>query len=111
MKLINHLSDEDKAGNLTGSEESTHVDIYHLPPHPDDKYQALPIEFKVSIVGAGISGLYAAMILDHLGISYDILEAAPRPGGCILTHYFSTKKHDYYNISAMLFPNVPPMER
>ncbi|KAL8954714.1 MAG: hypothetical protein Q9193_007122, partial [Seirophora villosa] len=51
------------------------------------------------------------MILDHLSIPYDILEAAPRPGGRILTHYFSTQKHDYYDIGAMRFPNVPPMER
>lgn len=82
-----------------------------LPPRPEAKSQDLPAGTKVCIVGAGISGLYAALILDHLGVPYDILEAADRAGGRILTHYFSTRKHDYYDIGAMRFPNVPPMER
>lgn len=110
-KLINRLSDQSKAGKLTGPDGSVHVDPDHLPPRPDEKSVAFPSDAKVCIVGAGIAGLYSAMILDHLNIPYDILEAAPRPGGRILTHYFSTKKHDYYDIGAMRFPNVPPMER
>ena len=75
-----------------------------LPPRREDQSQDLPAGTKVCIVGAGISGLYAALILDHLEVSYDILEAADRPGGRILTHYFSTRKHDYYDIGAMRFP-------
>ncbi|KAL8648934.1 MAG: hypothetical protein Q9210_004698 [Variospora velana] len=110
-KLINRLSDQSRAGNLTGPDGSVQVDPDHLPPRPDEKSLAFPSDAKVCIVGAGIAGLYSAMILDHLNIPYDILEAAPRPGGRILTHYFSTKKHDYYDIGAMRFPNVPPMER
>lgn len=58
---------------------------------------------KVCIVGAGISGLYIAMILDSLKISnltYDILEANSRVGGRVYTHHFSKTKHDYYDIGA-----------
>lgn len=110
-KLINRLSDESKKGNLRGPDGSAQVDPDHLPPRSEEKSLAFPTDAKVCIVGAGIAGLYSAMILDHLSIPYDILEAAPRPGGRILTHYFSTKKHDYYDIGAMRFPNVPPMER
>lgn len=50
------------------------------------------IPLKVCIVGAGIAGLYIAMILDSLEIpqiTYDILEASPRVGGRVYTHYFS----------------------
>lgn len=83
----------------------------HLPPREDHKSKHLPAGTKVCIVGAGMSGLYSALILDHLGVPYDILEAADRPGGRILTHYFSTREHDYYDIGAMRFPNIPPMER
>ena len=32
---------------------------------------------KICIIGAGCAGLYAAMILDTLGIEYEILEAKP----------------------------------
>ena len=42
----------------------------------------------VGIVGAGASGLYAAILLQSLDIDYEILEANDRPGGRILTHYF-----------------------
>lgn len=110
-KLINRLIDQGKGGNLLGPVGSTRVDRNNLPSRPDEKSSPFPENFKVCIVGAGIAGLYSALILDHLNISYDILEAAPRPGGRILTHYFSTKKHDYYDIGAMRFPNVLPMER
>ena len=83
----------------------------HLPSRPRDSSQELPQNMKVCIIGAGMAGLYSALIFDHLGIKYDLLEANDRPGGRVLTHYFSTRKHDYYDIGAMRFPNVPPMER
>ena len=43
---------------------------------------------SVGIVGAGASGLYAAILLQSLGIEYEILEASDRSGGRIWTHYF-----------------------
>ena len=82
-----------------------------LPKRPEQESQPLSEGTKICIVGAGIAGLYSALILDHLGVPYDILEANDRPGGRILTHYFSTRRHDYYDIGAMRFPKVPLMER
>lgn len=58
---------------------------------------------KVGIVGAGAAGLYAAMLLDSLGIDYDIYEASNRIGGRIYTYRFSESAdpadpayYDYY---------------
>lgn len=113
-KLLNRLDAEGKGGNLplVGNVSANGpTDPDHLPQRPSGKSQDLPSDAKVCIIGAGISGLYSALILDHLGVPYDILEASDRPGGRILTHYFSTRKHDYYDIGAMRFPNIPPMER
>ncbi|KAF3929940.1 hypothetical protein AA313_de0204998 [Arthrobotrys entomopaga] len=73
-----------------------------------------PPAHKVCIVGAGIAGLYIAMILDDLkipGISYEILEATDRVGGRTYTHNFSEEKHDYYDIGAMRYPKIPSMDR
>ncbi|KAJ9662062.1 hypothetical protein H2198_001604 [Neophaeococcomyces mojaviensis] len=70
----------------------------HLPPDPRQApsrshvQSTLPAESKVCIVGAGVTGLYIAMILDSLeipGLSYDILEGSGSTGGRLLTHYFS----------------------
>lgn len=35
-------------------------------------------DFKVGILGAGVGGLYAALILDSLNIKYEIIEASQR---------------------------------
>ena len=115
-KLLTRLHKEDKLSTLPGFEHVTppsngEFNPRHLPPREDHHSKDLPAGTKVCIVGAGMSGLYSALMLDHLGVPYDILEAADRPGGRILTHYFSTKEHDYYDIGAMRFPNIPPMER
>lgn len=62
---------------------------------------------QVGILGAGVGGLYAAMILKSLEIPFEILEARDRTGGRLYTHHFvekdasgkplpKQKKHDYY---------------
>ncbi|KAI4864526.1 hypothetical protein F4820DRAFT_470475 [Hypoxylon rubiginosum] len=69
---------------------------------------------KVCIVGAGVAGLYIAMILDDLEIpnlTYDIIEAGSRIGGRVYTHHFSEEPHDYYDVGAMRFPKIPVMDR
>ena len=69
---------------------------------------------KVCIVGAGISGLYIALLLDSLEepqLSYELLEASPRVGGRVRTHRFSTAAHDYCDTGAMRFPRIPLMKR
>ncbi|KAI1340966.1 hypothetical protein F5Y15DRAFT_414687 [Xylariaceae sp. FL0016] len=73
---------------------------------------AVPQGFKVGIVGGGIAGLYTALILQDLGLDYEILEANPdRIGGRLYTHYFEKKEHQYYDIGAMRFPDTPIMWR
>ncbi|KPM39716.1 hypothetical protein AK830_g6830 [Neonectria ditissima] len=81
-------------------------------------------KFKIGIVGAGVGGLFAALVLDWLNekvkaktkdfhIDYDIIEAADedRLGGRLYTHKFSEKEHDYYDIGAMRYPNNEVMKR
>ncbi|KAK4449750.1 putative L-amino-acid oxidase precursor [Podospora aff. communis PSN243] len=94
----------------------------NLPPdHPrlgDGRDGALHGDYpprKVCIVGAGVAGLYIAMLLDSLNIpnlTYDILEANPdRVGGRCYTYRFSDDPHDYYDIGAMRYPDIPTMQR
>jgi monoamine oxidase len=71
------------------------------------------VKHRICIVGAGITGLFIAMILDSLkipGLEYDILEASDRTGGRIYSHYFSDARHDYYDIGAMRFPDIEIMK-
>lgn len=70
-----------------------------------------PEDLLVGIIGAGPAGLYAAMILDDLGIKYEILEGFNRPGGRILTHHFQRKPWSYFDIGAMRYPDIPIMWR
>ncbi|PHH59145.1 hypothetical protein CDD81_3690 [Ophiocordyceps australis] len=54
------------------------------------------------------------MILDDLAIpnlTYDIVEASSRIGGRVYTHRFSQEKHDYYDVGAMRYPDIPIMQR
>lgn len=67
--------------------------------------------FHVGIVGAGMAGLYTAMILKTLEIPYEILEASNRIGGRVYTHRFSNDPGDYYDVGAMRFPDIPIMDR
>ena len=57
--------------------------------------QFIPINLQdpVAIIGAGVGGLYAAMILKSLEIPYQILEASGRTGGRVFTHKFCEEDH------------------
>ncbi|KAI0532529.1 hypothetical protein GGR58DRAFT_489917 [Xylaria digitata] len=71
-------------------------------------------DYKVCIIGAGIAGLYIALILETLDIpevSFDFFEASDRIGGRCRTHQFSDTLHDYYDVGAMRFPCIPVMDR
>lgn len=90
-----------------------------------------PDRIKVGIVGAGAAGLFTGMIIDYLNkhvsdlnIDYEILEAAgeERLGGRLYTYKFpctemcteeQTEKrhHQYYDVGAMRFPEIPIMKR
>lgn len=70
-------------------------------------------KLKICIVGAGVSGLYTAMLLEFLdipGLEYKILESSNRVGGRIYTHYFTEEKHQYYDVGAMRYPRIPLMK-
>ncbi|OAX41858.1 hypothetical protein K503DRAFT_436190 [Rhizopogon vinicolor AM-OR11-026] len=72
-----------------------------LPGHRSGR-RAAP---KVGILGAGVGGLYTALMLDSLDIKYEILEASDRTGGRLFTHKFEDGgKYDYYDVGAMRYP-------
>ena len=53
----------------------------------------------VCIIGAGLAGLYTAMIFESLGISYQIVDAntEKRIGGRLFTYHFPSRgPYDYY---------------
>ena len=57
----------------------------------------LQVNEKVGILGAGIGGLYTALILDSLDVQFEILEASGRAGGRLRTYHFPNGgKYDYY---------------
>lgn len=63
-------------------------------------------ELNVGIVGGGMAGMYAALLLDELGIKHHIFEASgERVGGRVLTHYFNNLPHQYAELGAMRFPH------
>ena len=58
-------------------------------------------EFTIGILGAGVAGLYTALMIDSLGpdsgVTYQILEADTRIGGRLYTHKFEGHTpNDYY---------------
>ncbi|KAH0837761.1 hypothetical protein J3R83DRAFT_5939 [Lanmaoa asiatica] len=77
-------------------------------PNPFDISDELPRflpQHKVGILGAGVGGLYAALILDSLDIECEVLEASGRTGGRLSTYKFPNGgKYDYYEAGAMRFP-------
>jgi len=69
----------------------------------DDKKSPHPASSKagevVGIVGAGVGGLYAAIMLESLGVPFEIIEGSDRVGGRLFTHKFDhpqAGKYDYY---------------
>ncbi|KAG4442373.1 hypothetical protein IFR05_002151 [Cadophora sp. M221] len=80
------------------------------PGHNPTSSQDETPKLKICIVGAGVSGLYTAMILEFLdipGLEYEILESSNRVGGRIYTHHFTEEKHQYYDVGAMRYPRIP----
>lgn len=79
----------------------------YVSDFPDDAPQSEKADdLLVGIIGAGAAGLYTAMILDDLGIKYEILEGSNRAGGRIRTHRFSGTNQWNYFVS-LLKPSNP----
>lgn len=72
---------------------------------------SVPLDVKFCIIGAGVAGLYIAMILKELGIPFDLVEASDRAGGRLYTHRFSEAPNDYYDAGAMRWPAFPTMKK
>ncbi|KAI8992162.1 flavin-containing amine oxidoreductase-domain containing protein [Mycotypha africana] len=60
---------------------------------------------RIGIIGAGISGLFSAYLLDQVDFhNYEILEATSRVGGRIHTAYFDDSQTVYQEMGAMRLP-------
>ncbi|RWS21774.1 hypothetical protein B4U80_14104 [Leptotrombidium deliense] len=68
------------------------------------------MSLKVGIVGAGLTGLYAALLLNALGINNEIIEASHRIGGRIYTYHFDSRDYNYVEMGAMRFPLIPEFD-
>jgi monoamine oxidase len=83
-----------------------------LVPGPRIKEKS---DLPVGIIGAGAAGLCAALILQKLGMPFELLEAAqedeqPNIGGRVFTYKFSSEDYDYFDVGAMRFPYIRGMK-
>jgi len=59
----------------------------------------------VGIMGAGVGGLYTAIMLQSLDVPFEIIEASDRVGGRLFTHKFEKGgDYDYFDVGAMRYP-------
>ncbi len=61
---------------------------------------------KVGILGGGLSGLYAAMLLQDSGVDFEIIEMSSNVGGRLRTKRFSSDPFDYHDLGGMRFPQI-----
>jgi monoamine oxidase len=61
----------------------------------------------VGIVGGGVAGLYAALLLQRAGHLVHIFEGTDRLGGRVHTHYFGDEENQYFEAGAMRIPHSP----
>ena len=68
-----------------------------------------PKQQSVGIIGAGISGLYSALLLQHYlpNVKVKIYEASERVGGRIFTYKFSEEPYQFSEAGAMRIPCLP----
>lgn len=98
----------------TGKEAVNHfIDIYTDPSKPGPTIdpgtlvpgKPIPASpYPVGILGAGIGGLYAALMLESLGIKYEIMEGSGRIGGRLYTHNFPKNAGQY-----QYYVSLPPV--
>jgi monoamine oxidase len=67
---------------------------------------------KVIIVGGGLSGLYAAYLLEQRGVPYQLLEAQSRLGGRVLGAQNKLNSNHYFDLGpAWIFPHQQNIQR
>ncbi|CAG8465125.1 18704_t:CDS:2 [Dentiscutata erythropus] len=92
--------------------ESTSFDDEKKAKRSDDKAKRTVTKSpKICIVGAGLSGLFSALLLKEAGIKdVTILESSDRVGGRVYTKYFTADANDdkrlYAELGATRFPIV-----
>ena len=110
--LSQHLVE--KYNHLFGKNETS------LPPAPGHESlghdQVSPkMNQAICIVGAGSTGLSAAIMLQYLGFTnITIVEASTRIGGRAYTHKFTKGAdcaHNYYDVGAMRIPKISTQTR
>lgn len=85
---------------------------HDLPDAPAFDEKPVSECLPIAIIGAGVAGLYSALILDLFNIEYEILESSSRAGGRIFTKSLDSVPehegpHDYFDVGAMRFPKIP----
>lgn len=99
--LFEHMTADLRRSHQTMLRQTPRPDYAHTPPAKRRDKHAL----NIGIVGGGMAGLYAGMLLDTLGIGYHIFEASgERLGGRVYTYYFDNAPHQYAELGAMRFP-------
>lgn len=83
-------------------------DIIELMSPPEDIVNICPPgsakDIKVAIIGAGESGLAAALELKKTGCNITLFEASNRIGGRVFTYYFDRSKKYYGELGPMSIP-------
>ncbi|KAJ7896117.1 hypothetical protein B0H13DRAFT_2234518 [Mycena leptocephala] len=77
-----------------------------LPHWPEISSKLPPAQqLSVGIVGGGVAGLYAALLLQREGHRVRIFEGTDRVGGRVHTHYFTQEDNQYFEAGAMRIPD------
>ena len=82
---------------------TSHVPALDLPPLPSTAFDRDP---PVVVVGAGLSGLVAAHLLEQAGLDVTLLEARARVGGRVLGHPTDDGVHRFDLGPAWVWPEV-----
>ncbi|KAA1473465.1 FAD/NAD(P)-binding domain-containing protein [Dentipellis sp. KUC8613] len=59
---------------------------------------------QVAVIGGGIAGLYAALLLQREGHHVHVFEASERVGGRVYTYHFTDEKNQFFDAGAMVLP-------